>query len=330
MSDRFRDILVVDLLGGLGDLVMVLPVVHALARRHPGARLRLLTHAPGDVLVRTDPAVTEVHRAEPGGERAAVRAELDRRRPDLVVSTTRHSGIPDEIAARGLCSVTDLWRRPPPDQPVTSRYLQHPGRRGNDRRGRRARRPTAHPPDRRRAPGRRRRAGHARRGGPARGAHPRRRNGGEAVAALGGAGRSPRGSGPCSPGGRRAGPGEPGRSARPGRFRPRTCAGWPRCSPRSAAAAAPSSVRTPGRCGWPRRSGHARSACSGRRPPPATASRHRRSTCRGCRAARTAGPPPSPSRCAGGRPAARSPRPARPAWPTSRPETVLDAVDRLC
>ena len=28
-------ILVVDLLGGLGDLVMALPVIHALHRRHP-------------------------------------------------------------------------------------------------------------------------------------------------------------------------------------------------------------------------------------------------------------------------------------------------------
>jgi ADP-heptose:LPS heptosyltransferase len=123
VPDRIRDILVIDLLGGLGDLVMVLPVVHALARRNPGARLRLLTHAPGDALVRTDPAVTEVHRAPPGAERAAVRAELDRRRPDLVVSTTRHSDIPAEIAGRGLRGVTDLWRGPPPDQPVTSRYL---------------------------------------------------------------------------------------------------------------------------------------------------------------------------------------------------------------
>ena len=53
-----------------------------------------------------------------------MRAELDRRRPDLVVSTTRHSGIPDEIAAHRVRSVTDLWRRPPADQPVTERYLR--------------------------------------------------------------------------------------------------------------------------------------------------------------------------------------------------------------
>ena len=71
-------ILVVDLLGGLGDLVMALPVIHALHRRHPDARLRVLTHPPGDVLLRHDPAVTTVVRAERGRERAAVLAELDR------------------------------------------------------------------------------------------------------------------------------------------------------------------------------------------------------------------------------------------------------------
>ena len=124
MPERYRDILVVDLLGGLGDLVMVLPVLHGLARRNPGAALRLLTHAPGDALVRADPAVTEIRRAERGRERAAVRAELDRRRPDLVVSTTRYDGIADEISARGVRCVTNLWRQPPPDQPVTDRYLR--------------------------------------------------------------------------------------------------------------------------------------------------------------------------------------------------------------
>ncbi|WP_214401140.1 glycosyltransferase family 9 protein [Pseudonocardia lacus] len=122
MPDRFRDVLVVDLLGGLGDLCMVLPSVHALARRNPGAALRVLTHAPGDALLRTDPAVSEVVRAAKGHERAAVVAELDRRRPDLVVCTTRYDGIAEEIESRGMRSVTDLWRRPPADEPVARRY----------------------------------------------------------------------------------------------------------------------------------------------------------------------------------------------------------------
>jgi len=119
-----RDILAVDLLGGIGDLVMLLPSIHALARRHPRAAVRVLTHAPGSVLLAADPAVVEVRTAEKGDERAAVVAELERRRFDLVVSTTRYDGIPAEIERRVLRSVTDLWRRPPPDELVSRRYLR--------------------------------------------------------------------------------------------------------------------------------------------------------------------------------------------------------------
>lgn len=117
-------ILVVDLLGGLGDLVMVLPVIHALHRRYPDAALRVLTHQPGDVLLHHDPAVTTITCAERGGERPAVLAELDRWRPDLVVSTTRYDGIAGAIEELAPQSVTDLWRSPPPDEPVGARYLR--------------------------------------------------------------------------------------------------------------------------------------------------------------------------------------------------------------
>ncbi len=113
--------LVVDLLGGLGDLVMVLPAVHALARRH--GPVRVLTHAPGHVLLAADPAVAGVVVAEEGRELAAVEAELDRG-PGLVVSTTDHSGIGAAIRARAPRSVTNLWRNPPPDQPVAQRYVE--------------------------------------------------------------------------------------------------------------------------------------------------------------------------------------------------------------
>nr|MBA3906241.1 glycosyl transferase [Pseudonocardiales bacterium] len=67
-NSGFQRILVVELLGGIGDLVMVLPSVHALARHHRGAALRVLTHAPGDTLLRFDPWVTEVHRVAKGQE----------------------------------------------------------------------------------------------------------------------------------------------------------------------------------------------------------------------------------------------------------------------
>jgi len=121
---RAGRILVVDLLGGIGDLVMVLPAVHALHRRHPGPELRVLTHAPGDELLRHDPAVSAVVRAERGRERAAVLAELDRWRPDLAVTTTRYDGIADAIEELVPQSVTNLWRSPPADEPVSTRYLR--------------------------------------------------------------------------------------------------------------------------------------------------------------------------------------------------------------
>ena len=96
MSEPPRRILVIDLLGGLGDLVMALPVVHALHRRHPRAELRV-PPAPGAALLDHDPAVTSTVRTQHGHERAAVLAELDRWRPDLAVTTTRYDGIGEAI-----------------------------------------------------------------------------------------------------------------------------------------------------------------------------------------------------------------------------------------
>ncbi|WP_211237523.1 glycosyltransferase family 9 protein [Actinoalloteichus sp. AHMU CJ021] len=127
MSGTYRRILVVDLLGGLGDLLMLLPSVHALARNHPGAEVHLLTHRPGDSLVEADEAVTAVlvpERRGGGGEREAVQRSLARVDPDLVVSSTRYDGIPDLIERFGARAVTDLWRHPPPDERVGDRYLR--------------------------------------------------------------------------------------------------------------------------------------------------------------------------------------------------------------
>ncbi|HEX5541523.1 MAG TPA: glycosyltransferase family 9 protein [Micromonospora sp.] len=127
MGDRYDNILVVDLLGGIGDLLLVLPVVHGLARRNPGAALRVLTHEPGADLIRGDPAVTEVRtprHGRAGAEREAVREVLAEQPPTLAVTTTRYDGIPDLLVESRARCVTDLWRSPPPDEPVGERYLR--------------------------------------------------------------------------------------------------------------------------------------------------------------------------------------------------------------
>ncbi|GAA4765387.1 glycosyltransferase family 9 protein [Actinomycetospora chibensis] len=121
-----RRVLVIDLLGGLGDLIMVLPSVHALAEAHPDAELAVLTHAPGAPLLARDPAVGAVRTAEKHDERAAVEAALADLVPDLTVTTTRFDGIGDlvdaDAAARGTRAVSNLWRRPPADELVGERY----------------------------------------------------------------------------------------------------------------------------------------------------------------------------------------------------------------
>jgi ADP-heptose:LPS heptosyltransferase len=119
-------ILLIDLLGGLGDLIMVLPSVHALAEAHPGAELTVLTHASGAPLLAHDPAVTAVRTAEEHDERAAVEQALADLAPDLTVTTTRFDGIGDlvesDARARGTRAVANLWRSPPVDELVGERY----------------------------------------------------------------------------------------------------------------------------------------------------------------------------------------------------------------
>lgn len=44
---QYQRILFIELLGGIGDLVIALPAIHAVARSHPKAHLTVLTFAPG-------------------------------------------------------------------------------------------------------------------------------------------------------------------------------------------------------------------------------------------------------------------------------------------
>ena len=57
---RLREILFVELLGGIGDLVMALPAIHALALSHPQARVSVFTFRPGIELLIGDPHVARL------------------------------------------------------------------------------------------------------------------------------------------------------------------------------------------------------------------------------------------------------------------------------
>ena len=128
---RLREILFVELLGGLGDVLISLQAIQALARSYPEARLTILTFPPGGELLEGDPSIHEVvnaprpDTARPHGAREAVEDLLARGGWDLVVSDTSYDGIDDLIRSCGAPRVvTNLWRSPPADERVGERFLR--------------------------------------------------------------------------------------------------------------------------------------------------------------------------------------------------------------
>ncbi|MBE9180439.1 glycosyltransferase family 9 protein [Oculatella sp. LEGE 06141] len=122
---RIERILFIELLGGIGDLVMALPAIHALGRSHPSATLTVLTFAPGHELLQFDPLVHRVICAQRDRARASVDALLASASFDLIVSDTNYDGIAEAIRSSGATQVVDnLWRSPPPNQLVSDRFVQ--------------------------------------------------------------------------------------------------------------------------------------------------------------------------------------------------------------
>lgn len=127
--ETIHQILFVELLGGIGDLLMALPAIHALGRSHPDARLTVLTFAPGSELLQHDPLVHRVIVVPRGEARSMLDALLAQESFDLVVSDTNYDGIADAIHAYQQRSptdpvvVTNLWRSPPHDQRISERFL---------------------------------------------------------------------------------------------------------------------------------------------------------------------------------------------------------------
>jgi ADP-heptose:LPS heptosyltransferase len=120
-------IVVVDTMGGLGDLLLALPVVEALCRAHPQAEVTVVTTAPWHVLLERDPRIRAVVPV-PGRDGVTVvgtvRPVLEDLRPDLAITTNRQHGLPELLERTASRAITDLWRRPPPDEPVDLRMLR--------------------------------------------------------------------------------------------------------------------------------------------------------------------------------------------------------------
>ncbi len=131
-----KRILFVELIGGLGDLVIALPAIHALALSHPGSHMSVLTFPPGAELLEADPLVHAVRRAARGDKehpdrpRQALEALLAAERFDLIVADTTYAGISSLLESTGVRVVSNLWRRPPADQLIEERFLQILGEEG--------------------------------------------------------------------------------------------------------------------------------------------------------------------------------------------------------
>ena len=123
--NSFDRILFIELLGGIGDLVIALPAIHGLARSHPSAHFTVLTFAPGNELLNTDPLIHQVIVAERGAARSTVDQLLSTQTFDLIVSDTNYDGLAEVIQRSSAQKVvTNLWQSPPADQRVGDRFLK--------------------------------------------------------------------------------------------------------------------------------------------------------------------------------------------------------------
>lgn len=130
---RLRQILVVELLGGLGDLLMMLPSIHALAASHPTAQLSVFTFRPAAELLEGDPRVFRVFpatkRDDASGAPVAkeeLRRLLAEHNFDLVVSDTNYGGIDQLIEDSGAKhKATRLWHQAGKEERIERVFLRN-------------------------------------------------------------------------------------------------------------------------------------------------------------------------------------------------------------
>jgi len=120
-------ILFIELLGGLGDVLIALPAMQAIAQSHPHAILTVLTFAPGGELLYHHPDIDRVIQIPSGTARQAVEQVLQQSQNapyDLIITDTTYDGIAALVQqSTATHTVTNLWRNPPNDQRVSDRFL---------------------------------------------------------------------------------------------------------------------------------------------------------------------------------------------------------------
>ncbi|MGG6269418.1 glycosyltransferase family 9 protein [Leptolyngbya sp. AN03gr2] len=123
MFTFMQRILFIELLGGIGDVLIALSAIQALARSYQ-TKVTVLTFAPGGSLLETDPLIQQVVYAEKGNVRQSIEQLLNEQKFDLIVSDTNYDRIGELIRDRADRVVTNLWRSPPPNQFVSDRFVE--------------------------------------------------------------------------------------------------------------------------------------------------------------------------------------------------------------
>ncbi|MBI2953058.1 MAG: glycosyltransferase family 9 protein [Chloroflexi bacterium] len=118
MSEAIQNILFVELLGGVDEMLLALPAIHAIANSHGDTRLTVLTFASNAELLEKDSLVSRVLVAPSEGMPGDYSTQADYLRQvlenevfDVVVSDTRRGGI-DRIVENSNVKrkISSLWR----------------------------------------------------------------------------------------------------------------------------------------------------------------------------------------------------------------------------
>ena len=131
MSEWMRSILFVELMGDVGDLLIALSSIQAIAISHPDARMNVLTFASNAKLLENDSLISNVFIAPPlknpreyWQQAECLRELLAREHFDTIVSDTMFGGIGRIVEnSDAKFKVSNLWRNSPENELIEERFL---------------------------------------------------------------------------------------------------------------------------------------------------------------------------------------------------------------